>query len=138
MFALYASRKQGKLQRACTCGDSVIHVCTSGLFVPVVLHIELHGCRLCVFAPVVGFTCAHPAFLPPSSFTLNFTGADRGFLPPSSLIDIVPNSGKSPLCSGCFAIRRGLGRYRTCNAYSAGYQRFRRFQSCKNHNSDFG
>ena len=139
MFALYTSRKQGKLQRACDCGDSEIHGCKSGSFAPVVLHIELYGCRswvsvpvafhielhVCkswVSAPVVGFTGANPAFLPPSLFTLNFTGADRGFLRPSldsraqirpfchpsSCIDVVPNCGKSPLSSGCFAIRRGL------------------------------
>ena len=67
-------------------------------------------------AEVPRFTYANQAYLPPSSFTLNFTGADRGFLPPSSLIDIVPNSSKSPLCSGCFAIRRGPCRCGTRNA----------------------
>ena len=83
MFALYTSRNKGKLQRAYACGDSEIHVCRSGLFASVVLHIELHGCKSCVSVPVVGFTCADPAILPPSPFTLNFTGADCGLLPPS-------------------------------------------------------
>ena len=61
------------------------------------------------------FTGANQAFLPPSSFTLNFTGADCGLLPPSFFIDVDPNCGKSQLCSGCFAIRRGLCRNNTCN-----------------------
>ena len=40
MIALYTSRKQGKLQRACAYGGHEIHVCRSGLFAPV----GLHGC----------------------------------------------------------------------------------------------
>ena len=49
------------------------------------------------FAPVDGSMYADPAILPPSPF-----------------IDVVPNCVKSPLSSGCFAIRRGLCR---CSAY---------------------
>ena len=52
MFALYTSRKQGKLQRACVCGDSEIHVCRSGL--PAQSHFTLN------------FTGADCGFLPPS------------------------------------------------------------------------
>ena len=52
MTALYTSRKQGKLQRACACGCPEIHVCRSGLFAPVVLLIELHVYRAGLFAPV--------------------------------------------------------------------------------------
>ena len=80
MFALYTSRNQGKLQRACACGSPEIHGCKSGSFAPVVLHIELHGCRLRVSVPVVGFTCAHPAFLPPS---FDSRVLIRPFCPPS-------------------------------------------------------
>ena len=90
MFALYTSRKQGKLQRARACGGHEIHVCKSSLFAPVVLHIELHGCRLRVSDPVPESSCADPAFLPPSS-----------------LIDIVPNSGKIPLSSGASQFAAG-------------------------------
>ena len=68
MTALYTSRKQGKLQRACAYGGPEIHVCRSGSFAPVIPLFHCHGCRSLAFAPVVGFTCADPAFLPPSAF----------------------------------------------------------------------
>ena len=70
MTALYTSRKQGKLQRACACRGPGIYVCRSGsfahviplfhchvyrlgLFAPVVSLFHCHGCRLWVSAPVV-------------------------------------------------------------------------------------
>ena len=55
----------------------------------IVRSVQHLGCR-----PKSNITCANPAFLPP----------------PSSSIGVVPNSGKSPLSSGCFAIRRWLCR----------------------------
>ena len=62
MTALYTSRKQGKLQRACAYGGPEMHGCRSGTFAPVVPLFHCHGCRSWVFAPVVGFTCADQAF----------------------------------------------------------------------------
>ena len=71
--------------------------------------LPLHSGSIAAPAPSQA-TCANPAFLPPSSSKSIFTGANYGFLPPSSSIGVVPNCGKSPLSSGCFAIRRGLCR----------------------------
>ena len=71
--------------------------------------LSLHYSSIAAPAPSQA-TCTNPALLPPSSSKSIFTGANYGFLPPSSSIGVVPNCGKSPLCSGCFAIRRGLYR----------------------------
>ena len=51
--SLRTSRKLCKLQRASACGGPEIRVCRSGLFAPVILHIDLHGCESWVSAPVV-------------------------------------------------------------------------------------
>ena len=52
MTALYASRKQGKLQRACAYGGPEIHGCRFGSFAPVIPLFHCHGCRSLAFAPV--------------------------------------------------------------------------------------
>ena len=74
-----------------------IHVHKYGLSAHVRLFLNGHGGTSGLFAPVVEILCAKNRLLPPWSF-----------------IDIVPNCGpncgKSPLCSGFFAIRRGLCR----------------------------
>ena len=94
MTALYTSRKQGKLQRACAYGGPEIHVCRSGSFAPVIPLFHCHVCRSLAFAPVVGFMCANPALLPPSVF-----------------MDVVPNCVKGPLSPGCFASGIPQGRH---------------------------
>ena len=53
MTALYTSRKQGKLQRACAYGGPEIHVCRSGSFAPVIPLFHCHVCRSGPSAPVV-------------------------------------------------------------------------------------
>ena len=80
----------------------------------VVMKVARHVCKSGLSVPVVGFMCADPALLPTSSLYFIVTGADYGFLPPSFFMDVVPNCGKGPLSSGCFAIRRGPCR---CPAY---------------------
>ena len=49
--ALYTSRKQGKLQRACAYGGPEIHVCRSGPFAPVIPLFHCYVYRLGLFAP---------------------------------------------------------------------------------------
>ena len=63
----------------------------------VVVKVASHVCKFGLFAP--------------SFFSLNSTGANRGFLPPSVFMDVVPNSCKSPLSSGCFASGIPQGRH---------------------------
>ena len=88
---------QRGVQNRLFCLRRWIHVCKYGLSAHVSLFLNCHGGRSWVLAPVIGFMCADPALLPLSSF-----------------IDIDLNSGKSPLCSGFFAIRRGLCRCSAC------------------------
>ena len=83
----------------------------------VVVKVASHVCKSGLSVPVVGFMCADPALLPTSSLYFIVTGADYGFLPPSFFMDVVPNCGKGPLSSGCFAIRRGLCRCPACPSY---------------------
>ena len=90
------------------------HGCESLVFAPVVLLIELHGCRLRGFAPVVLHIVLHGCRLWVFAPVAGFTGANLDFLPPSAFMDVVPNCGKGPLSSWCFAIRRGLCR---CSVY---------------------
>ena len=51
MTALYTSRKQVKLQRACAYGGHEIHVCRSGPSAPVIPLFHCHGCRSWVLPP---------------------------------------------------------------------------------------
>ena len=52
MTAMYTSRKQGKLQRACACRGPGIYVCRSGSFAHVIPLFHCHVYRLGLFAPV--------------------------------------------------------------------------------------
>ena len=96
------------------CQEEVVglgHGCRLRGFAPVAFHIVLHAGANRWFLPpsffILSLTCADPAFLSTSFFSLNSTGANCGVSPPSAFMDVVPNCGKSPLSSGCFAIRRG-------------------------------
>ena len=88
---------QRGVQNRLFCLRHWIHVHKYGLSAHVRLFLNGHGGTSGLFAPVVEILCAKNRLLPPWSF-----------------IDIVPNCGpncgKSPLCSGFFAIRRGLCR----------------------------
>ena len=101
MCAAFASSTyllpQRGVQNRLFCLRHWIHVHKYGLSAHVRLFLKGHGGTSGLFAPVVEILCAKNRLLPPSSF-----------------IDIVPNCGpncgKSSLCSGFFAIRRGLCR----------------------------